>query len=189
MPLFKMQIFKRIGSQGKEWSNIYHIRETDVFNAASFVPTISGAEIGVHKNNVYFIRARISSEEEGDNVYTTVPINLFGAVPIAAQQLPIWDVARVDFVVPGGRPSYKYLRLPLGELDQADAVLSSGLIGDLQTNYINPLLGLVPATPLETGLVDEDGNAFADAFVFQNVQMRQTYRRKTKKASGGLSGS
>lgn len=189
MPLYRVQVFKRIGVNGKEWSNSYHVRGTDLQTAVNYANTIASAEISVHKNNVEFVRARVSSATPGDTNFSTVPINIFGAIPVTSGQLPLFNTARVDFEVFGGRPSYKYLRVPLDENETQNGEITSTLAGLLQTSYIAPLLALSPETVGGDGLVDESGNDFTSATVQRPIQERQLRRRRRSTGSGGISGS
>lgn len=189
MPQYRVQVFKRIGANGKEWSNSYHVRAADLTAADVFAADIAAAEIAIHKANVQFVRYRVSTELEGDNSFLTIPLNVFGAVPVASGQLPLFNTVRVDFAVFGGRPSYKYLRLPIEENETADGSVGSPLAGQIETAYMVPLVSMSPSDPAQPGLVDEDGNGFTSASVKREIQERQLRRRKRAKTSGGLSGS
>lgn len=188
MPQYRVQIFKSIGG-GKEWSNTYHIFADTLALGIPFIENIVEAETTVHKQNVDFIRARISTETPDDGVFATVPLNTQGQVLASSDQLPLWNVVRVDFGVFGGRPSYKFLRLPLQESEQANGILTGGVTDTVQLFYANVLLAL--SNEAETGpvLVDESGNFFNSADVFPRVQMRQLSRRRRRTTSGGISTS
>lgn len=189
MPLYRVQVFKRIGVNGKEWSNSYHVRGTDLQTAVNYAQTIASAEVSIHKNNVEFVRARVSAASPADPSFSTIPINVFGAIPVTSGQLPLFNTARVDFEVFGGRPSSKYLRLPLDENETQNAEVTQTLAGNIETLYIDPLMTLVPTTVGGDGLVDESGNDFTSATVQRPIQERQLRRRRRSASSGGLSGS
>lgn len=185
MPLFRIQTFKAIGV-GKEWSNSYWANAADLDEAQGIGSAVINAEGSIHRANVNFIRYRVSTAAPNDGVFTTVPVNFQGGLAIASGQLPLWNVVRVDASVFGGRPSYKFLRLPLEELDQQDGVLTSFFQNQVQTFYAD-VMGSISAGGLSPfGLVDEDGNSFVTWTVFPRVQMRQTYRRRARKTTGGL---
>lgn len=187
MALYRIQVFKQIGT-GKEWSNTYWAEATDLDQAIAFGAAVVGAEISIHKANVNFIRYRVSTKTPGDNVYATTPINQPGNRVIASGQYPLFNTARVDFAVFGGRPSYKYLRLPLEELEVQNGILTPTQIGNIEAEYI-ALLSPNFAGPLEpNGLVDESGNFFTNITVFPQVQERQIRRRRRRSTNGGLGG-
>lgn len=189
MPIFRVQVFKRIGVNGKEWSNSYHVNSPDLVAAAATADVIAAAEQSVHKNNVEFVRARVSTQAVGDNTYTTVVLGTFGAIPVTSGQLPLFNTARVDFEVFGGRPSYKYLRLPLDENETQNGEINSTLAGNLQTLYYEPLLALAADEGGDGFLVDETGQPFTGASVQRPIQERQLRRRRRSRVGGGLSGS
>lgn len=188
MPLYRTQIFKSINA-GKEWSNVYHVQATDLDEAISFSAAIVGAEVSIHKANVDFLRYRVSTEAPGDNVYATTPINLSGARTITGGQYPLFNTVRVDFAVTGGRPSYKYLRLPIEETQTENGVIGAFLLADIQAEYIDLLTPNFAGPLVPNGIVDESGNFFTNVTVFPRIQERQLRRKKKAKASGGLSGS
>lgn len=189
MPLYRVQVFKRIGANGKEWSNSYHVRAADLTGADGFAADIAAAEAAIHHANVEFVRYRVSTQTPGDNEFLTIPLNIFGARPVASSQLPLFNTVRVDFAVFGGRPSYKYLRLPIEETETADGQVQGPLAGIIETGYMVPLVSMSPEDGLTNGLVDEDGNGFTSASVKRQIQERQLRRRKRSSSGSGLDGS
>lgn len=188
MPLYRIQTFKRIGV-GKEWSNTYWVRAVDLDEASGFGSIAINAEGSVHRANVNFVRYRISTAQENDGVYTTVVVNFAGGLAVASSQLPLWNVCRVDFTVFGGRPSYKFLRLPIEELDVQNGIFTSFFQNQIQTFYADVIGASGGTLPATSGFVDESNNDFQSVTVHPNMVMRQTYRKKRRSGGGGLSGS
>lgn len=185
MPRYRIQTFKNIGG-GKEWSNSYWVQAVDLDEAQGFGSTIINAEGSIHRANVNFVRYRVSTAMPEDGVFVTVPVNFAGGLAIASGQLPLWDTVRVDFAVFGGRPSYKFLRLPLEELDQQDGVLTSFFANQVKTFYADVLGTITVGGVVTSGLTDESGQAFVGITVHPRVQMRQTFRRRARRNAGGL---
>lgn len=183
MPLYRAQIFKQLGGSSP-WSNTYHIVANDIFSAAACAQDIAGIERVVHRTFVNFIRARVSSSIVGDNEFVIVPLGFTGNSTLGGETLPLFNTVRVDFGVPAGRPSLKYLRLPLGEEQQDGGSIPIGIQQFINDSYAQPILELSISPPTDAQVVDESANPFTTAAVQPLVQMRQTRRRRRPSSLG-----
>lgn len=183
MPRYRIQIFKRLGPGGKEYSNVYHLIAGDLSQADSAARDIAMIESNVTPNNVTFIRARTSDETPASDLYVTTPLNYLGALDTNPELLPPFNTVRVDFTVGGGRPSYKFLRNIIGESNYTQGGLTSGSQAFIQENYADALMAALGDATMGVHITDEDGLPFSDALVWPLVQMRQTYRRRRARTS------
>lgn len=175
MPLFSIDIEK---VYGETWTNRYICEADDLASATSLSSVYLGAEAAIHSNIVTISRARISSMAEGDDAYQIVQVNTQGSRNTTGETLPLWNVVRVDFTaIGGGRPSRKYLRLPIYEGDQASGALGNTIMSLVETSYVTPLIA--PSAMYR----DVDGQSFASGQVFPRVAMRQLRRGSRRRTT------
>lgn len=173
MPLWKLDIEKLL--QGEYWSNRYIIEEASLATALLAAEPIVDAERSIHQTVVNFTKYRVSDMVLGTDIYQTVTINLPGLSTQSDQWLPLFNVVRVDFnTVGGGRPSRKYLRLPISEVWTQNGNLVNTFVSEIQINYADALIDLPQ-------YVDVDGQAFSNASVSPYVGMRQLRRGSKRK--------
>ena len=179
MPVFKIEMFKRLGSEN--WANVYHVEAATLLSATDAVPIIRNMEVGMHLDTVTIEYARVSTLAEGDGIYTTIPINSAGGRSSAGGTLPLFNTLRADFPPDGGgRPSRKYFRGALTEGDISFDTISGVRLADAQTVLDNLIDNLQTA-----GLpyVDVDGQTIQVASPYTRVQMRQLHRRRRRVSS------
>lgn len=168
MPLFSLDIEKSI--PGEFWTNRYILNTPDLATAVTIGNQIVSIERAVHKPGVTFTRYRVSDVDPNTDLYSIVALALPGLAPAnVSGGLPLFNVVRVDFNTGSGRPSRKYLRLPIAEDQQGDGILVPAFATFVQTNYSVPMLGV-------DQFVDVDGQPFISAATHQSVAMRQLRR-------------
>jgi hypothetical protein len=177
MPLFEVSISKRltVGSDNKRWSNNYHVEAADLGEALDFAVDISVIEQKIHKDYVLFsyanAREAIPDPPPGGQRALTGFGDIVGDPAI---RLPNFNAVRCILSDENGRPSQKYLRLPLEEGEVTDGVLSAALINSVQLEYLTDLL-------LLAFIRSNSGDIWTAASVAPNVQMRQQdWNRRTR---------
>lgn len=169
MPLFDVNIEKMYGSEF--WTNRYVVQAADVTAAHAIGMAIYGYERSIHKFGVLFTKVRTSDRVIGTDVYVLTEPNTQGSVAVpAGSALPLFNCVRVDFGVESGRPSRKYLRLPLftSEVAAGDAV-SNAVVTAVNTSYATPLVN-------EVGFVDVDNQSIITGAAKTGIAMRQLRR-------------
>jgi hypothetical protein len=174
MPLFSLDIEKEL--LGEYWTNRYIISAADLAAATTYAAFYYDRERLVHSSNVLFTKYRVSDMNPLTDVYQIVQPNANGSRAFTTQEyMPLFCVVRVDFTaVGGGRPSRKYLRLPIYETDQMNGVLNTTYVSFIETNYSNQLV-------LDTSFVDVDGQDLNSGQVWPKVGMRQLRRGSKRK--------
>jgi hypothetical protein len=168
MPLFSLDIEKRLN--GEYWTNRYILDRTDLGAATNSGGDILAAERTIHASFVEFTKFRVSDTVVNTDVYQVIQVNAFGQRTQSQEYLPLFNVVRVDFnVAGGGRPSRKYLRLPIDELEQSKGILEPTYVAYIQANYADVIAGY-------TSYVDVDGQVIDSGRVSVNVGMRQLRR-------------
>lgn len=176
MALFQVDIEKRMFLNNNDyyWTNVYYVDAADQATAMSYGAAIANIERTVHAANVSYtkLRARPMPHGSGEGSVQTLSVDGTRATP--SDWLPMYNTVRVDFFVPIGRPSRKYLRVVLGEADQTTGNLTSAFMSTVGTGYSGPMAGL-------SYLRDVDGQAFSGVAVVEAVQMRQLRRGSKRK--------
>ncbi len=168
MPLFSLDIEKRL--EGEYWTNRYILDRAELGAAANSGTDIYNAESAITADIVEFTKFRVSDLVPNTDVYQIIQLNSFGDRPSQGEYLPLFNVVRVDFNVSGGgRPSRKYLRLPIFETDQRNGVLEPAFYTFVQLNYAQVIAGY-------TSYVDIDGQEINGGRVSPQVGMRQLRR-------------
>lgn len=173
MPLWSLDIEKVFG---ETWTNRYIVEADDLTSATALASVYLGAEGAVHSAMVTITRARVSSMVEGDDVYQIIQVNQQGLRAQNLEYLPLFNVVRVDFTaVGGGRPSRKYLRLPIYEPDTSGGSFVSTFQTLIETSYVAPLIA--------AGAMyrDVDGQSFSSGQIYPRVAMRQLRRGSRRK--------
>jgi hypothetical protein len=173
MPLYSIDIEKRY--DGEYWTNRYIVLTPTIGEARADAQEFVTAERAVHNGMVLFTQVRTSDMDPATDSYFSDPINAYGTPNPQVDKMPLFNVVRVDFAVAqGGRPSRKYLRLPLTESDQSNGFLTSTIIDFVLTNYVQPVL-------LIGTYADVDGSPISGGSVFPRVGMRQLRRARKRK--------
>lgn len=174
MPLYSLDIEKLF--EGEYWTNRYVLNASDLPTANGMAPIIYDAERSVHRDFVLFTKYRVSDFNPATDAYFITQTNAMGLLGGAnpSQCIPLFNVVRVDFTTfGGGRPSRKYLRLPLAQPEIQGNKLVQTTIDRVLLNYVGGVLS-------QAGYVDVDQQAFTQATVYPFVGMRQL-RRGTKR--------
>ena len=175
MPLVSVDIEKQFNVI---WTNRYIVEAPDLAQAVVQSNLITSAEAAIHTAQVTILRHRVSTFIEGDDTYQIVVDNIQGARASNLEYLPLWNVVRCDFTaVGGGRPSRKYLRLPITEPDQVGGVLTPTFRALINQSYVAVLLDE------DVGYRDVDGQAFSGGATFPQVAMRQLRRGSRRRTS------
>lgn len=175
MTLYSMVSEKLL--DGAYYSNRYVIQAPTLADAVTVAESIRTIEREVHYDVVKFTKYRVSDQVEGTDVYQVVNDGVTGDLAASTDDyLPPFNRVRVDFNTDGGgRPSRKYLLLPLFEANQTRGLLITSLRTFIQANYVVPMVAL-------TGFVDVDGQAFGSGSVYPTVAMHQMKRGSKRKA-------
>lgn len=173
IPKWRGVIIKRLGTE--EWTNRYIIQAGTIQDAHNLLHTIYTYERTVTGNIVTFLRYRTDDAVKDTDVFIQNDLNTLGSQDYAgAQYLPLFNRAVVDLNTAMGRPSRKYLCLPLVEGHVVNGDITQIQRDFLMQHYVTPLLGVV-------GHVDVDGQPFVSGTVKQAVGMRQLRRKRKKK--------
>src|SRR5215212_6017771 len=114
MPIYQIDVQKNLGTE--YWTNVYHVTMTSFDDAVDAVPLIVNGERGIHYTNITFDKARVSVYPVTGGVFTILPLAFAGELSGVAD-LALFNVARVEFQVPIGRPGIKMYRGALNEGD------------------------------------------------------------------------
>lgn len=166
--LFKLDIQKRIGSE--YWTNRYILAGSGLAALRPAADAIVAAERAIHYNPVVFVSYRISDTDPNTDAYISGLLGGTGALSSAEVNLmPLFAVVRVDFETGTGRPSRKFLRGCLAELDSMFHTIDSARVLHIFQNYATPLVN-------QEAFVDVDGGPIVAAVVSSQVGMRQLRR-------------
>jgi hypothetical protein len=174
MPLFSLDIEKEFG--GEFWTNRYILSATDITLAILSADAIWPLEQNIHKDVVNFTRYRVSDMDPATDMFVIVPIGETGAVTATTGLLPLFNVMRVDFPAGTGRPSRKYLRLPIQESEQEDGVFTTSIVSTVNDVYGNALAAI-------SAFVDVDGEPLGNGRVTPAVAMRQLRRGSRRRTT------
>lgn len=176
MPRFKIEIFKRTPGSD-DWGNAYHAVSDDLADATSLANLVAQAEQIIHQDYVNIERARISRVFPDTDEFNTLVLNYPGLRSAVSVSLPLWNTFRIDFSVLGSRPSRKYMRGPVLQVDQnGTQIQASGF--SIMNAYITAIEAQFSADGIAPGLVDESGNPFASAAAFGQVVMLPLHKRR-----------
>jgi hypothetical protein len=173
MALWQIDIQKQLGSE--YWTNVYHVNVAGQAAAAAIAEVIAGIEQDVHLDIVTFTSYRVRPYPPAGVPGTVYPLGYNGQNP-SGSYLPLWNTINVVFQAAQGRPSRKYLRIPVVEVAQENGVLTPTYLASFQDNY---------ATPLEAipELVDVDSEGFGAIRVLSTVGMRQLRRGSRRRVT------
>lgn len=179
MPLFQVDIEKSIvrnQAQTIYWTNVYHVDAVDMAAAVANGAIIANWERAITYASVAFTKMRTRlAGSTGEGTLTTLTGNGSRSAS-GVTLLPLFDVVRVDFTVGLGRPSRKYLRGCLAEVDIDGDVLTSTMLTLVSNSYATPLTD-------STWYVDVDGQAITGFAVLTPVAMRQLRRGSKRKVA------
>lgn len=174
--LFAVDIEKRLGSE--YWSNRYIVASAQFSNAVAFADDIVQVERSFHADAVTFTRARISTVDQTDDRYTIVPLQVQGLRDNGGSILPLFNTLRFDLPAASGRPSRKYYRGVLTELDiEGDAITTDFSV------FVPPFNAALLA-PEGDRVVDPQGQTLFGPVVVPLVQMRQLRRSSRRRNNG-----
>lgn len=176
IPVAQVDIQKVFGNE--YWTNRYLIDlAVGTTEAETLALAIANAERGMYYSTVRIDKIRIATLTPEDNVFQTWNPNLVGARQGAGVVLlPLFNVVRIDFGAGLGRPSRKYLRGALAEIDIEGNVLGSTFIDVFAEPYAQAISDLV-------GIVDPQGsdlNGFSIATAVGMRQLRRGSRRRSE---------
>lgn len=171
--LWELVINKRIGTE--EWANVYHLADGGEGGLNAAILAVIDLERSIHGTVVEFT-TYVIRPFPGPGEGTSVPIGQFGIAAIV-DYLPLFNVARVDFPAPFGRPSRKYYRLPIAEATVSNGVWSGTFYADF-TSQLATKFAAIPAG----ALVDVDGQVLSTPRLAVQVGMRQVRRGSKRKA-------
>ncbi len=178
MPLFQVDIEKQLGSEF--WSNRWIVDVADLANAVALGEFIWEGEQAFHSTAVTFTRYRASSLQQGDGVFSIVPIGEQGARASGGTLLPLFNTLRADMPAETGRPSRKYWR---GVLTEGD-IDGSAVVSDFGLFMLYFAGALDPAATNQ--IVDPQGQTLTGLIVHPFVQMRQLRRGRRRRQGVGI---
>jgi hypothetical protein len=172
MPWWQIDVQKQLGTEF--WTNVYHCAEANQAAAKLVAEAIINMERRMHRVSVSFTSYRVAPYP-GPSEGTIIPIGLPGILA-GTLHLPLFNVLRVDFPAPTGRPSRKYYRLPLGEDDQTDGFINEPTRLTFQS-FVDDFFAL----PIADNIIDVDGQVLDRGVVMKAVGMRQLRRGSRRK--------
>lgn len=182
--MLRVEVFKEFG--GRTWENVYLVGP-DSFGEDTLDPevatVIANSERVFHAAVVQFTYARVSTLVQGDNNYITVPLGFAGqrSVDGAGAMLPLFNTLRVDIQSTAGRPSRKFFRGVLTELDITYTSVNENALAEAQAG-VNAIITEL-ATDTSYRLRDPQGQALVAAIAYPRVQMRQLNRGRRRAAA------
>lgn len=169
MTLWTVDIKKRRGQ--REWSNVYTVNAPSLAAATAVGQQIVPLEKAVHMNEVAFISMEVRPQILGAGGGTVVALSGNGTIIPGSDLMPMFNTIRVRLQPAAGKPSQKYIRMPLEETRTTGDTIVAGTVGYVQANYADPLIDI-------PGVVDVDGQPFESATVIPLVQIRQLKRER-----------
>lgn len=173
MTLWRVGVDKQLGDQ--EWSNVYTVNAASLAAAITVGSAIVVIEKAVHYDTVSFVNLVVEPAILAGGGGTVVGLSGTGARLGGDEYLPLFNTVRCWFRPAAGKPSQKYLRLPLRELFQANGALVTTERTFVHNNYVLPLLDV-------NEYVDVDGQEFISGAVYPRVQERQLRRKRRTRA-------
>jgi len=170
-------MFKLHPEYPREFSNTYITTAENLFDAANVADIIEARELTIFDGATTITRARISTHEPGDSVYTVRTYNDAGTSGVTSPGEPLFNTCRIDVNVTGsGRPSRFHYR-NIHENEHTGRALE-GTFVSLMTAWFNGLLADVLA--VDKHLVQGDGDELTDATCYPFVVQRSKSRRRRK---------
>jgi len=149
-----------------QWSNNYNVLADNILDAADYAETITEIEQAVHWHNVLFIEQRIAPAVGGGGYRKNIIVQGNRADPDPDVQLPLFNTVLVKLYPSIGRPSLKYLRLPLVEVEVEGFEITDAHVTFLTDNYVTPLIAI-------GALCNQQGSLITTYDIQRPVQMRQ----------------
>lgn len=167
MAQFEVTTTKFLGPTNiTKWSNNYNVIAANILDAQDYADAIADLEAAVLWDNVAIRKIHVqqvgASSGSTRNVY--VPGERVGADPNV--QLPLWNCVRVVLIAATGRPSLKYFRPPLVEVEVEGFNLTTDFTDFFDSTFVAPLTTL-------GYLCNQAGELIVGYDVYQPVQMRQ----------------
>lgn len=169
MAVFQIDIQKRLGNEF--WTNRYFTDAAILAEAHVNAQTVMNQERSFHGDAVEFVSYRTSTIAEGDDVFLSSPISLFGAVSFG-NYLPLFNVVKVQLTTAGTRPYFKLYRGCLFEENTTGSLIDAATV-DLVGDGISGMIDIITS-----GL----GVLFGGYAVNPRIQMRQLRRGKRKRS-------
>lgn len=172
MAVWELSIEKQLLTE--YWLNVYHCDVATQAEAKTVADAIVEAEQAITMGIVTFNKMRIRQVSSAPGPGTVYPIGSNGTLP-QSPYLPLFNVCRIDFAVPVGRPSRKYIKQPIAMSSVSNGQFQPSALTFFQTEYCTPILSI-------PGICASDGQPFLNAAPIPAVGMRQL-RRGTRKKS------
>lgn len=166
MAVWQLDIQKKLGTE--YWTNVYHANVANQGSMQTLANIIAGIEQDVTLDIVEFTSFRIRPYGVPGAEGTVYPLGYFGQNP-SGVYLPLFNTVNVVFAAQTGRPSRKYLRIPVVEEANNNGVLAPTYLSSFQLNYADPLAAIPE-------LCDVDGQTFTQVRVLPTIGMRQLRR-------------
>jgi hypothetical protein len=177
MPTYQVDIEKQMNlptGNTYYWTNSYHVSAPDQATAVVSGNAIVVLEKTIHAANQTFTKMRVRNVSVLGMSPTIVVLSGAGGRSTPADILPAYCTLRVDFGKAVGRPCRKYLRINLGETEQANGLITGGMIASTNAAYVVPLVAM-------NVVCDSDGDLITSGTIQAPVQMRQLRRGSKRK--------
>lgn len=167
MAQYEITITKSLGPENViSWSNNYNTLAADILEAQDQADAIAALEALVLWDNVAIRKIRVQGVGAPAGSTRNVFIAGERADADPTVQLPLFNTARVTLLAGAGRPSLKYFRPPLVEVEVEGFNLTTSFLSFFDSTFVAPLTGL--------GYVcNQSGNLITGYEVHTPVQMRQ----------------
>lgn len=166
MTTYQIDVEKQLGEEF--WTNVYHVDASSMSDAQVQAGWIVAVEKPLHNTAITITKFR-AAPYPGPAEGSIVAVNE-GCTGGAGNMLPLFNVVRVDFPAPIGRPSRKYYRSGLTDAEVENGELPDGTRDGYQAVVDEFFTGDSP------NLVDVDGQPLSTASVFKKIGMRQLRR-------------
>lgn len=167
MPLYQVDVQKKLGTE--YWTNVYHVEVAGLGEALTQGGLIASFERAIHLDIVQFTSMRVRPYPSTGDTGTVAALGYYGNNTGQGPYMPLFNTLNVILAVPVGRPSRKYLRLPIPEASQENGSFLQPFIDDWTEQYCNELSALGT-------LRDVDGQTIGDISCVLAVGMRQLRR-------------
>jgi len=169
--VFQCETHKRstiYAAPGDEWTNVWHINQTDLAAATVDAVAIVVAEQALYADDVTIYKFHLKEYLNPSAQAITEYVSYGGSRTPTEARLPSWNVARIDWnAPPATRPVRKYLRASLSEDDVIGQALEAAMVTVLDA-FATDIAGIGSiCTP--SGVIVDPGDFRSDT----QVAMRQ----------------
>jgi hypothetical protein len=171
MPIYQVDIEKTVVAES--FTNVYFVSSPTLQTATQDALAVVGFEKAITLDIAQFVRMRVRTAIEGDEVYSLTPLSGAGNRGTTTNPLALFNTLNVLLGAAAGRPSRKYYRAALMEQDVN--------FNTIDTFFMPPITALGAALLVDitlngSTLVDLNGDAITSIVAQSKIGMRQLRR-------------